>query len=71
MDNETYLQELAIYLKKIKNIEKIEFLPFHHLGFSKYKKLKIKNPLQNVSEMDIQKCEELYQNFMKIYKEEV
>lgn len=70
MDNETYLTELADYLKKIKNIEKIEFLPFHHLGFSKYEELKIENPLKNVPEMDVQKCEELYQKFMKIYKEE-
>lgn len=70
MDNETYLTELADYLKKIKNIEKFEFLPFHHLGFSKYEELKIENPLKNVPEMDVQKCEELYQKFMKIYKEE-
>ena len=40
MDNENYLKELADYLTKIKNIEKIEFLPFHHLGFSKYEELK-------------------------------
>ncbi len=69
MDNENYLKELASYLKKINNIEKIEFLPFHHLGFSKYEKLHLENPLKDVKEMDIQKCQELYEYFMKIYKE--
>ena len=68
MDNENYLKELADYLTKIKNIEKIEFLPFHHLGFSKYEELKIENPLKNVPEMDVQKCQELYEKFMKLYK---
>lgn len=69
MDNEKYLELLANYLQKIKEIEKIEFLPFHHLGFSKYENLKLENPLKNIPEMDPKKCEELYQKFMKIYKE--
>lgn len=67
MDNEKYLMELSKYLKKINNIEKIEFLPFHHLGFSKYEELKIANPLKEVPEMDVSKCEELYQKFMEYY----
>lgn len=62
-DDTEYLKKLKEYLKKIKNIEKIEFLPFHHLGFEKYKKLKIKNPLENKEEMDKEKCEDLYQKF--------
>ena len=36
MDTDEYIFDLANYLQKIKNIEKIEFLPFHHLGFTKY-----------------------------------
>lgn len=69
MDNDEYLMELAGYLQKIKNIEKIEFLPFHHLGFNKYVELKLDNPLKDVPEMDTLKCQELHQKFMKIYKE--
>lgn len=69
MDNDEYLMELAKYLQKIKNIEKIEFLPFHHLGFNKYVELKLDNPLKDVPEMDTLKCQELHQKFMKIYKE--
>lgn len=67
MDNEKYLIELSKYLKKINNIEKIEFLPFHHLGFSKYEELKIANSLKEVPEMDVSKCEKLYQKFMEYY----
>jgi len=67
MDNDAYLQELANYLQKIKNIEKIEFLPFHHLGFSKYENLKLENPLKNVPEMNVENCQKLYERFMNIY----
>ena len=67
MDNDKYLQELAVYLLKIKNIEKIEFLPFHHLGFSKYENLKLENPLKNVPEMNVENCQKLYERFMNIY----
>ena len=67
MDNDNYLHDLASYLQKIKNIEKIEFLPFHHLGFSKYEELKIENPLKDVAEMDTKECEELQEKFMNIY----
>ena len=68
MDNEEYLDQLVEYLKKIKNIEKVEFLPFHHMGFEKYKKLNITNPLEDVPPMDVAKCDELYQLFLKKYK---
>ena len=67
MNNDKYLQELAVYLLKIKNIEKIEFLPFHHLGFSKYENLKLENPLKNVPEMNVENCQKLYERFMNIY----
>ncbi len=69
MDNDEYIDGLVKYLKKIKNIEKIEFLPFHHLGFEKYKKLDIPNPLKDVEEMNVDKCNELYQKFIKKYEE--
>ncbi len=68
MDNDSYIDQLISYLHKIKNIEKVEFLPFHHLGFAKYKKLKIENPLQDVVEMNGKKCQLLYEKFMKKYK---
>ena len=67
MDNDEYLHELASYLLKIKNIEKIEFLPFHHLGFAKYAELKLENPLKNTPEMNVEECQKLYEKFMDIY----
>ena len=54
---------------KIKNVQKIEFLPFHHLGFSKYDELNYLNPLEGTPEMDKDKCDKLYNKFMKKYNE--
>lgn len=68
-DQEDYLYDLAHYLKKIPNIEKIEFLPFHHLGFSKYDSLGISNPLEKTKEMNPIECEKIYQKFLEILKE--
>ena len=65
-DQEEYMQSLATYVKKIKNVKKIEFLPFHHLGFEKYQKLNIPNFIKNTKEMDKEKCQELYETFFKL-----
>ncbi len=67
-DSEVYLTKLAQYIKKINNVEKIEFLPFHHMGFSKYDKLNLKNNLKNIPEMNPQECAKLYEKFLNIYK---
>ena len=58
-DNEEYINELIKYIKPLKNIEKIEFLPYHTLGVHKYKELGIKYPLEGVLDMDIDKCKYL------------
>lgn len=70
MDSEDYINSLISYLRKIKNVEKVEFLPFHHLGFEKYKRLDIVNPLQNVEAMDVEKCKQLQALFERKYEEE-
>ena len=47
-DNIEYMNSLATYIKtNIKNVTKIEFLPFHTLGNEKYEKLGIKNPYKD------------------------
>ena len=66
MDNEEYLYSLKEYIKQIKNIEKIEFLPYHKLGREKYIKLGIPYPCENILEMDKEKCNELYDKFIDI-----
>lgn len=69
MDNIEYLKSLKEYLKKIKNIERIDFLPYSSLGEEKYKKLKINYPYRGMAPMDKEKCDELYKQFMMLYNE--
>ena len=58
-DTEEYIKDLKKYISKIKNIEKVELLPYHTMGVDKYKKLNIKYRLENVPEMDKEECERL------------
>ena len=68
MDNEEYLLGLKEQLKKINNIIKIEFLPYHTLGKEKYEELGIEYPYKDMEAMDQEKCKELYNKFInKIY----
>ena len=69
MDNSSYMDSLLETLKKIKNIEHIDFLPYHKLGSEKYVSLGINNPYKDMPPMDEGKCQELYNEFMKKYKE--
>ena len=67
-DNIEYMNALATYIKtNIKNVTKIEFLPFHTLGNEKYEKLGIKNPYKDKKDMDKDKCNELYNHFINEY----
>lgn len=70
MDNETYLDALVDVVKGIKNVERVDFLPYHKLGSEKYDRLGIVNPYQKMPEMDKEKCDLLYQRFMKKYQKE-
>ena len=40
-DNEEYINDLAKFIKPLKNIRKIELLPYHTYGVKKYEKLGI------------------------------
>jgi len=71
MDNDDYLKSLVKEVKKIKNVEKIEFLPFHKMGISKYNDLGIDYPYKDKCEMDKDKCRELYNSFIDMYKKEI
>lgn len=59
-DNREYVIELAKFLKPLKNIEKIEFLPYELLGVHKYQELGIPYRLEGVPSMDHDKCDRLY-----------
>lgn len=69
MDNDEYLNGLKETIKKIKNVQKIEFLPYHKLGDEKYQKLGIFNPYQDKEAMDATSCQQLYEKFMRMYYE--
>ena len=58
-DNENYIMSLKKFIKPLKNIEKIELLPYHTLGVNKYEQLGIKYKLKGVKPMDKDKCKEL------------
>lgn len=68
-DNEQYIKELSTFLKKnIKNVKRVDFLPYHKLGSEKYETLKINNPYLDMPEMDKDKCELLYKKFMEDFE---
>ena len=67
-DTEEYIKELVQYLKKIKNIKKIEFLPFHRLGEEKYHKLNIPYPYEDKKDMDKKICEDLHNKLNELLK---
>ena len=58
-DTEKYIKDLKKYIEKIKNVEKIDLLPYHTMGVSKYEKLNIKYRLDGIKEMDKNRIEEL------------
>lgn len=58
-DTEEYILNLKEYIKKIKNVENIELLPYHTLGKEKYEKLNIKYSLNDTLDMDKEKCKKL------------
>lgn len=59
-DNIEYINKLKQFIKPLKNIEKIELLPYHTMGIEKYKKLNIPYKLENTPAMSKEKCNELY-----------
>ena len=58
-DNEKYILDLKKYISRIKNVERVELLPYHTMGVKKYKELNIKYRLEGIPDMDKEKCEKL------------
>lgn len=57
-DNEKYILELKKFISYLKNVEKVELLPYHTKGVSKYKKINIRYQLDGIHDMDVDKCKE-------------
>lgn len=51
-DGDEHFKELEKYLMNIKNIRKVELLPYHELGVHKYEKMNIPYKLKNVPAAD-------------------
>ncbi|MDD3224095.1 MAG: pyruvate formate-lyase-activating protein [Clostridium sp.] len=58
-DSYEHMDKMAEIIKNIKNVEKVELLPYHTLGVSKYEKMGIDYRLKDVKAMDEGKCKEL------------
>lgn len=56
--------KLKDYIKNIKNVERVELLPYHSMAKEKYKNLGIKYRLENVLDMDKEKCKQLEEFFL-------
>lgn len=64
-DTEEYINQLINFIKPLKNVEKIELLPYHTLGVHKYTNLGINYSLNNVPNMDKDKCKKLEDKIKK------
>lgn len=64
-DNEEYILSLKKFIKSLTNIEKVELLPYHTYGVSKYEKLNIPYKLGDTKDMDIKRCQELEKLLLK------
>ncbi len=63
-DNIEYIKKLKEFIKPLKNVEKIELLPYHTMGIKKYEKLNIPYKLKDTPAMNKEKCNELYKVLM-------
>lgn len=58
-DREEFVEKIYRMIKKYPCVEKYELLPFHTMGFSKYEKLKIENPLKDYKALSSERLDEL------------
>lgn len=68
-DGEEHIKQLGEYIKGIKNVEKVELLPYHLLGVNKYESMGIRYELENTPEMDKELCDKYKTLINNIIKE--
>jgi len=68
-DSKEYIKNLSDFIKNnIKNVTRVDFLPYHKMGIEKYNKLGIQDPYSNVDAMDKDVCDKLYKEFEEEFK---
>ena len=63
-DSLEYMLKLKDFVNTLKNVEKVELLPYHLLGVNKYENLGLKYRLEGVPAMDKDKCKEFKELFI-------
>lgn len=58
-DDEEHILKLKHFISKLENVEKIELLPYHSMGKSKYAKMNLKYRLEDTADMDKVRCKQL------------
>ncbi len=56
-DNEEEVQALSKFISSLKNMQKLELLPFHSMGSFKYTNLEIDNPMENTEDLSKERLE--------------
>ena len=69
-DTTEYMDSLVEYLKHIKNIERVDFLPFHRLGREKYIRLGLDYPMEEYEDFSKEESDKLYSYFMDKFNKE-
>ncbi len=65
-DTEENIKNLAKFIKQIKNVERVELLPYKSTCKTKYENLKIAYRLDGVEDMDEEKCKTLESSLRKV-----
>ncbi len=58
-DNEENIKKIKYFVSQLRNVEKVELLPYKTIGVHKYEDLKIKYRLEGVPDMEEERCKEL------------
>ncbi len=67
-DNDEYIERLASFIRPLKNVEKVELLPYHRMGITKYEKLKLEYKIRDIKDMDVNICNVLQNKLNKLLK---
>jgi len=65
-DDPKNLVELAKAIAVLRNVEKVELLPYHTMGTAKYDKLNIAYPLTDTPAMDVEITQKMNQELIEM-----